>query len=138
MADLSQTEELLRRHARNLVEYASREAGRETVQEANKDTGHMATTTYVEPVMDDGGFTFTADVVIPAEYAEFVIHGTKPHVIRPRKSGGVLAFESGVGGTVYAHVVHHPGYRGNDFFFAPMPERWQRKLEEAINMVVTQ
>lgn len=45
----------------------------------------------------------------------FVLHGTKPHDIRPR-SGGVLVFvPKGGGNKIFAKIVHHPGYKGNNF-----------------------
>jgi hypothetical protein len=45
----------------------------------------------------------------------FVIHGTKPHDIRP-KPGGVLVFApKGGGGKIFAKIVHHPGTRANNF-----------------------
>lgn len=34
--------------------------------------------------------------------------GTRPHIIRPRKAGGVLVFQVR-GETVFAREVHHPG-----------------------------
>lgn len=133
--DLSSTYDLVRRHAIALMEYASIEAGREIVQEANKDTGYMATTTVVEPVQDNGT-TMSADIYIPAPYAVYVIQGTRPHVITPRNARA-LAWEAG-GHTVFARRVMHPGYAGNDFFFEPMQDRLSRKLDEAIGVVVTQ
>lgn len=44
----------------------------------------------------------------------YVLHGTRPHTIRPRKSGGALRFVVG-GRVVYARVVHHPGTKANNF-----------------------
>lgn len=117
--------------------YAADEAVRDTQREANKDTGAMADGIHAEPVIE-GGDIFYTDIVIPADYAGYVVFGTAPHVIRPKSNGGVLVFEGGHGGTVFAKEVHHPGYAGNDFFYAPMPERFQRSLEEAIHTVVTQ
>lgn len=43
----------------------------------------------------------------------FVINGTKPHQIRPRRAKA-LRFSVG-GATVYALVVNHPGTKPNDF-----------------------
>lgn len=129
MADVTDLVDLVRRRAYTIASRASIEAGRETVQEANKDTGYMATTTFVTPVIS-GGSTFSAEIVIPAEYAEFVIYGTRPHVIRATNAK-VLAWD-GPRGPAFATTVFHPGYEGNDFFFKPMPERWSRKLREAI------
>lgn len=48
----------------------------------------------------------------------FVLHGTKPHTIRPR-SRKMLRFESG-GKTVFARVVHHPGTKPNNFLLAAL------------------
>lgn len=47
--------------------------------------------------------------------ATYVIHGTKAHIIRPRKAS-VLAFKPRGGGrTVFAKIVHHPGTKPNNF-----------------------
>ncbi|WP_329368700.1 hypothetical protein OG896_24480 [Streptomyces sp. NBC_00669] len=43
----------------------------------------------------------------------YVIYGTRPHIIRPRRARA-LRFTAG-GRTVYATVVHHPGTQANDF-----------------------
>lgn len=44
----------------------------------------------------------------------YVVNGTRPHIIRPRRAGGVLRFTIG-GRVVYARYVNHPGTRPNDF-----------------------
>ncbi|MDX3237209.1 hypothetical protein PV392_16325 [Streptomyces sp. ME03-5709C] len=43
----------------------------------------------------------------------FVLDGTRPHLIRPRRAKA-LRFEVG-GRTVYAKLVRHPGTRANNF-----------------------
>lgn len=43
-------------------------------------------------------------------YARFVEFGTKPHIIKPRKPGGVLF----INGKFYT-MVHHPGATGRGF-----------------------
>lgn len=40
---------------------------------------------------------------------EIVVTKTRPHVIKPRKAGGVLVFETTGGQTVFARRVNHPG-----------------------------
>ena len=45
--------------------------------------------------------------------AGYVIHGTRPHVIVPRR-GRALRFQAG-GRTVFAARVNHPGNRPNNF-----------------------
>lgn len=44
----------------------------------------------------------------------YVVYGTRPHVIRPRRPGGVLRFTVG-GRVVYARFANHPGTRPNRF-----------------------
>lgn len=44
---------------------------------------------------------------------KFVLEGTRPHVIRPRRAN-VLRFEVG-GRAVFARKVNHPGTRANNF-----------------------
>jgi hypothetical protein len=44
------------------------------------------------------------------EYAEQVHEGTGPHIIRPRRPGGVLRFAVG-GEVVFTTVARHPGTR---------------------------
>ncbi|MCX5326277.1 hypothetical protein [Streptomyces sp. NBC_00120] len=43
----------------------------------------------------------------------YVLDGTRPHIIRPRRKKA-LRFDVG-GRTVFAKVVHHPGTKPNDF-----------------------
>jgi hypothetical protein len=54
-------------------------------------------------------------------YAGFVLSGTRPHQIRPRRARA-LRFEQG-GETRFARLVNHPGTRPN-----PFPERALRPL----------
>lgn len=44
----------------------------------------------------------------------FLVNGTRPHMIFPRRPDGVLRFTVG-GQVVYAKVVNHPGSKPNDF-----------------------
>ncbi|KUN32553.1 hypothetical protein AQJ11_03230 [Streptomyces corchorusii] len=44
----------------------------------------------------------------------YVLHGTRPHLIRPRRRNGVLRFEVG-GEVVFTRLVRHPGTRANNF-----------------------
>ena len=53
--------------------------------------------------------------------AVFIEKGTKPHVILPRRPGGVLRFSVGIapavglGRVVFTRRVHHPGTRAKPF-----------------------
>lgn len=44
----------------------------------------------------------------------YVVNGTRPHKIFPKRPNGVLRFEVG-GRVVYARYVSHPGTRPNNF-----------------------
>jgi hypothetical protein len=48
-----------------------------------------------------------------APHAEFVLFGTRPHIIRP-KDKKALRWVSG-NGFVFARVVNHPGYLGDNY-----------------------
>ena len=49
-----------------------------------------------------------------ADYGAYVEFGTRPHEIRPKEQGGVLAFRAN-GRMVYARVVQHPGTKAQPF-----------------------
>jgi len=48
-------------------------------------------------------------------YAGFVHNGTPPHVIVPKRPGGVLVFQIG-GKTIFTKRVNHPGTNANPFY----------------------
>jgi hypothetical protein len=50
----------------------------------------------------------------PLPYARAHHEGTRPHLIRPNRVGGVLRFETR-GQIVFAHLVRHPGTRPNRY-----------------------
>lgn len=60
------------------------------------------------------GGEFRGVVKVNHHAAIYVINGTRPHTIRPRKPGGVLRFTVN-GRVVYARFVNHPGTKANDF-----------------------
>jgi hypothetical protein len=66
-------------------------------------------TTHIE----DTGQGLAAYVVSEHPATQYVIYGTRPHIIRPRRARA-LRFEVG-GQVVYAAYVRHPGTRANDF-----------------------
>lgn len=66
-------------------------------------------------VIPAGGIHPIGIIVSDHPATTFVIYGTKPHDIRP-KAGGVLVFTPrGGGGKIFTRLVHHPGYKGNNF-----------------------
>ena len=55
-------------------------------------------------------------VIVKPPYARFVIHGTKPHVIKARKPGGYLRFYwFRKAKWMVLPKVNHPGTAANDF-----------------------
>lgn len=78
------------------------------------DTGELRRTTGVE-ITSVTRERITAEARIDVEYAGFVTMGTRPHVITPKRPGGVLRFVSG-GQVVYTRRVNHPGTEANPFY----------------------
>jgi hypothetical protein len=64
-----------------------------------------------------GGSEIEGTVRSGAPHTQFVIGGTRPHVIKPRTPGGMLAFHwARAGGKKVAFPhVRHPGSPANDF-----------------------
>jgi hypothetical protein len=74
--------------------------------------------TIVKRVISVGGLP-VIKVGSDSDHALFVHDGTKPHIIRPKKPGGVLVFPgataAGPNGLVFARIVHHPGTKPNRY-----------------------
>lgn len=51
----------------------------------------------------------------------YVVNGTRPHIIRPRRPDGALRFTVN-GRVVYAKFVNHPGTRPNQFMIEALRE----------------
>lgn len=49
--------------------------------------------------------------------------GARPHLIRPRRQGGMLRFRVRSGGVVFTRLVHHPGNRATHW--------WDKQLTPA-------
>ena len=67
-----------------------------------------------EAVVNDGPHGVLGVVGFTADYAAAVHEGARPHVIKPKTAGGVLAFKVD-GRLVYAKSVRHPGNKGRPF-----------------------
>jgi hypothetical protein len=72
------------------------------------------------------GIRYTADgpvgtITVRHPAALFVVNGTRPHIIRPRRPEGVLRFTVN-GRVVYARYVNHPGTRPNRFLLEALRE----------------
>ncbi len=95
-------------------------------QDAPKVTGDLARKTGVE-VVSASSNRITAEARSDTPYAEFVIQGTRPHVIRAKR-GSALRFNwPKAGGIVYFASVQHPGNAPNPFF-DKVVKRWSEYL----------
>jgi hypothetical protein len=74
----------------------------------NVRSGFLSTRTTA--TVEESGNTWTIRLGNPQVYARILELGgrTAPHLIRPRRPGGVLRFQRG-GETVFARLVRHPG-----------------------------
>lgn len=75
--------------------------------------GSMGTTIRAQIRSGTGG-DFEGVISVNHRAAIYVTAGTRPHMIRPRRPGGVLRFTVG-GRVVYAKYVMHPGTKPNSF-----------------------
>lgn len=94
--------------ARRLAERTARTA-RIAEREAPGSMGR-----YISWKVTDGPRGLQGVIVCDHPAVRYVLDGTRPHIIRPRKKNGVLRFEVR-GRVVYSAYVRHPGTRANDF-----------------------
>ncbi|MFJ6014456.1 hypothetical protein [Streptomyces sp. NPDC092952] len=94
--------------ARRLAERTARTA-RIAEREAPGSMGR-----YITWKVTDGPRGLQGVIVCDHPAARYVLDGTRPHIIRPRKKNGVLRFEVG-GRVVFSAYARHPGTRPNNF-----------------------
>ncbi len=129
MVDLSPLKDELRKVSKRRATKAASRMTNDLKSAAPMDTGELARKTGVE-VASTSGNRITAVAVIDVTYGEFVIQGTRPHVIRAKR-GGVLAFNwPKAGGMVFFAKVNHPGTTANPFFDRVI-SRWPDYLRRA-------
>lgn len=74
--------------------------------------GSMGATVRAE--IRSAGRDFEGVIKVSHPAAIYVLNGTRPHRISPRRPGGVLRFTVG-GRVVYAKYVNHPGTKAQPF-----------------------
>lgn len=112
--DRSRLERLLRRRG-GAVERRLRERTDQVAQFAREEAaGHGTMPDYITSRVEEGSRGLAGVVTSGHPASLYVLLGTRPHIIRPRKKKGVLRFEVG-GEVVFAKVVRHPGYKGDNF-----------------------
>lgn len=111
--DRSRVERMLRLPSGLVYRNMERRVRRVEAEAVRRAPGSMKQSIRVSIRRGPGGeFRGTVNVRHPA--ALYVTGGTRPHIIRPRRPGGVLRFTVD-GQVVYARVVHHPGTKPNNF-----------------------
>lgn len=76
----------------------------------------------------EGGRLMRVDVYTHDPVAPYVEWPTLPHIIVPRRPGGMLRFWDAFGNTVYARIVHHTGTKGSFMLTTSLAEiaaMWQ-------------
>lgn len=102
-----------RQAAREELEAGLREATVRAKILAPVDTGRLRSS--VRYVVRGRALGVTGELRSDVSYAQFVNDGTPPHIIRPRRPGGVLRFRAAGGQVVFARFVRHPGTRARPF-----------------------
>lgn len=80
--------------------------------------GHMGE--FVSYKIVEGPKGLQGVIVCDHPAVRFVLDGTRPHIIRPRRAKA-LRFEVG-GRVVFSKIVHHPGTRANNFLARALRE----------------
>lgn len=101
-----------RREARENLRTGLRRAQSRAKILAPVDTGRLRASIQYE--IRNRALGVTGRLFSNVSYADMVHDGTRPHIIRPRRPGGVLRFTVD-GQVVYARFVRHPGTRGRPF-----------------------
>lgn len=88
-----------------------------------------------QSVITDRVSAYTHKVRVAKFYGKFIEEGTRAHVIRPKKAGGVLSFLAG-GSWVHARQVNHPGTKPYPFF-KPAVEQTRREVNPAFKKLLS-
>lgn len=83
-----------------------------------KKTGKLERQTFyrIVPVTDSrSSFTLKLWFGSKPDYSKYVNEGTRPHVIKPKRSSVLAWADAQTGKMVYAKEVHHPGTKPNQY-----------------------
>lgn len=91
--------------------------------DAPKKTGHLMGSIKYKKLSGPGGITFEAGS--NARHALWMEKGTRPHLITPKKPGGMLVFFwPKMGKTVHLKSVNHPGTKAYRFMEKGFDKAW--------------
>ena len=123
-------------YARDVARLAAQDTARRIVSDpaTPRDTGKMAGATRAAGGVRTTGTAAVARIENPTMEAEWTDKGTQPHVIVPRRRGGVLVFHwPKAGGVVFLRRVHHPGSRKHVGWFDKVAARhWPDACRRAV------
>lgn len=128
-SDATRLKAALGRWALRVVDDASDRMLAFAQQEAPRQTGELAREIRVKNVVQSGT-RYGSGLVASTIQAVTTDQGARPHVIRPRRPGGVLRFPSH-GAVVFARSVNHPGNRAQRWWAAMHRRRWPTALRTA-------
>lgn len=99
-------------------------------QSAPKVTGALRRSgTVSSTTVGGGGTTYQSTLRFTAPQAEWTNKGTRPHIIRPRRSRALVFFWPKAGQTMFLKRVHHPGNEAQHWFDrAVTSASWGRAL----------
>lgn len=120
---------------RRAIVHTAQVTTRAVKQAAPRRTGDLIDS--VKPKYSQRANGAGAVIDVGAPYAEFVVEGTRPHIIEA-KNARALRFQRG-GQTVFAKSVQHPGTKPNDFLEGPANQaegQLERELERAADAYV--
>lgn len=75
---------------------------------------------YITTEIGQGPRGLSGSVISNHPATVYVVNGTRPHIIRPRRAKA-LRFQMD-GRTVFAKIVHHPGTSANNFLLRSLRE----------------
>lgn len=108
---------------RNKLDLVARRGAAAKVAEITMRTAAIAAATApgsmkqkIRPIFKGSKFNPVGIVMVDHPAAFFVMNGTAPHMIYPRKQGGVLRFTVS-NRVVFARAVSHPGTKPNPFLW---------------------
>jgi hypothetical protein len=111
--DRSRIQRILRLPGGMVHRNMERRVRRVEAEARRRAPGSMGNTIRAQIQRGPGG-EFRGVISVRHPAALYVINGARPHMIFPRRPGGVLRFTVG-GRVVYARYVNHPGNKPNDF-----------------------
>lgn len=116
--------DVLRGQARRFVNLAQ--------EEAPKRTGEFAAKINYRTFSSGDVDSFS--VYVPKPLGDWILEGTKPHIIRARRAKFLRFYWPKVGAVVYRRSVNHPGTKANPFMSRAY-RRWLPGARQDLNSV---